>query len=224
MDQKFDLRSYVIHGAERVAAEVMRATWKNPRESAFMLRFGAAFAAAAKRRKDATLSKRGVSAILLMGAEPLHRPALLEAAGKTPDILFPVFTAALPGAQELKLLDRCRNLVPVVDVSETGGQALETMDALGKKNILFGAFAAATGENLNAVCADARVTAIAKRGCKGLLYLDQLAGKTEEASLAAQISRLRTAYPEMLFFSMDAERFGGIILHGSKTELDNFLQ
>ena len=253
MDQKFDLRSYVIHGAERVAAEVMRATWKNPRESAFMLRFGAAFAAAAKRRKDArgrrkkapgyltlrlgaveeptdweaffaALSKRGVSAILLMGAEPLHRPALLEAAGKTPDILFPVFTAALPGAQELKLLDRCRNLVPVVDVSETGGQALETMDALGKKNILFGAFAVATGESLNAVCADARVTAITKRGCKGLLYLDQLAGESQKASLAAQISRLRTAYPEMLFFSMEAERFGGTILHGSRTELDNFLQ
>ena len=253
MDQSFDLRSYVIHGAERVAAEVMRATWKNPRESAFMLRFGAAFAAAAKRRKDArvrgkmapgwltlrlgadrdvldwetifgALSKRGVSVVLLTGAEPLRRTSLLEAAGKTPDILFPVFTAALPGAQELKLLDRCRNLVPVVDVSEAGGQALDTMDALCKKNILFGAFAAATAENLSAICADARVTAIARRGCKGLLYLDQLAGEAEKASLAAQISRLRTVFPEMLFFSMDAERFGSTVLNDSKTELDNFLQ
>jgi len=253
MDQNFDLRSYVIRGAERVAAEVMRATWKNPRESAFMLRFGAAFAAAAKRRKDArgrgkrapgyltlrlsaveeptdweaffaALSKRGVSVILLTGAEALHRPALLETAGKTPDICFPVFTSALPGAQELKLLDRCRNLVPVVNVSETGGQTLETMDALGKKNILFGAFAAVTGESLNAVCADARVNAIAKRGCKGLLYLDELASEAEKASLAAQISRLRIVFPEMLFFSMDAKHFGGTILHGSKAELDKFLQ
>ncbi len=255
MDRNFDLRSYVLRGGERVAAEIMRATWKNPRESAFLVRFGTSFAAAAKRRKDArakgkkapgyltlrlgegsgvtgmawedffeALSRRGVSIVLLTGAEPQQRPELLEAAGKKPDILFPIFTAAEPDAQTLKLLDRCRNLVPVADVSDAGGHALEIMDALQKKNILFGAFATVTEGNLNEVCADARITAIARRNCKGLLYLDSLSGEAEKTALAGNISRLRAAWPEMLFFSMAGGSFGGTVLRDDKAELDKFLQ
>ena len=255
MDQNFDLRSYVLHGGERVAAEVVRSTWKNPRESAFLLRFGASFAAAAKRRHDArakgkkvpgyltlrlgagegvtakdwesffdAASKRGVSVMLLTGDEPLRYTELLELAGKKTELLFPIFTAASPDAQALKLLDRCRNLVPVVDVSEAGTQALDTMDALTKKNILFGAFAAVKEDNLTAVCADARVTAIAKRNCKGLLYLDGLSGEAEKTELANNISRLRTAYPELLFFSMAGESFGGTVLHDTKAELEAFVR
>ncbi len=255
MDQNFDLRSYVLRGGERVAAEVMRATWKNPRESAFLLRFGASFAAATKRRHDArakgkkvpgyltlrlgagegvtakdwesffdAASKRGVSVMLLTGDEPLKYTELLELAGKKTDLLFPIFTAASPDAQTLKLLDRCRNLVPVVDVSEAGTQALDTMDTLTKKNILFGAFAAVKEDNQAAVCADARVAAIAKRGCKGLLYLDSLSDEEEKTELAKNISRLRTVYPELLFFSMAGENFGGTVLPDTKAELEAFVR
>ena len=162
--------------------------------------------------------------MLLTGDEPLKHTELLELAGKKSELLFPIFTAATPDAQALKLLDRCRNLVPVVDVSEAGTQALDTMDMLTKKNILFGAFAAVKEDNLSAVCADARVTAIAKRNCKGLLYLDGLSGEAEKAELAKNISRLRTAYPELLFFSMAGESFGGTVLHDTKAELEAFVR
>ena len=57
MDQNFDLQGYMTKGVERVVADAIKATLKNPRESAFMLRFAAASRAASKRRAE--LEKNG---------------------------------------------------------------------------------------------------------------------------------------------------------------------
>ena len=57
MDQSFDLQGYMTKGVERVVADAIKATLKNPRESAFMLRFAAASRAASKRRAE--LEKNG---------------------------------------------------------------------------------------------------------------------------------------------------------------------
>ena len=57
MDQNFDLQGYMTKGVERVVADAIKATLKNPRESAFMLRFAAASRAASKRRAE--LEKKG---------------------------------------------------------------------------------------------------------------------------------------------------------------------
>lgn len=48
-----DLQDYLIKGVERIVSDAVRATMKNPRESAFMVRFAAASKAAASRRKKA---------------------------------------------------------------------------------------------------------------------------------------------------------------------------
>ena len=53
MDQNFDLQGYMTRGVERVVADAIKATFKNPRESSFMLRFAAASRAASKRRAKA---------------------------------------------------------------------------------------------------------------------------------------------------------------------------
>lgn len=47
----FDLQEYLSNGIERVVKEALRATLKDPKESAFMLRFAAATRAASKKRK-----------------------------------------------------------------------------------------------------------------------------------------------------------------------------
>ena len=47
----FDLQGYLSDGIERVVKEALRATLKDPKESAFMLRFAAATRAASKKRK-----------------------------------------------------------------------------------------------------------------------------------------------------------------------------
>ena len=51
MKETFDLQDYLIRGVERVVAGAMKATLKDPRESAYMIRFAAASKAASKRRK-----------------------------------------------------------------------------------------------------------------------------------------------------------------------------
>ena len=57
MDQNFDLQAYLTRGVEQVVADAIKATVKNPRESAFMLRFAAASKAASNRRAE--LKKKG---------------------------------------------------------------------------------------------------------------------------------------------------------------------
>ena len=53
MDKNFDIQAYMTKGVERVVADAIKATLKNPRESAFMLRFAAASRAASRRRAEA---------------------------------------------------------------------------------------------------------------------------------------------------------------------------
>ncbi len=53
MQGAFDLQNYLTAGVERIVSEAVRATLKNPKESAFMLRFSAASVAASKKRRKA---------------------------------------------------------------------------------------------------------------------------------------------------------------------------
>ena len=53
MTGSFDLQSYMTKGVERVVAEALKATLKDPKESAFMLRFAAASRTASKKRRRA---------------------------------------------------------------------------------------------------------------------------------------------------------------------------
>ena len=39
MEHEFDIQSYMTAGVERIVADALRATVKNPRESAYMLKF-----------------------------------------------------------------------------------------------------------------------------------------------------------------------------------------
>ncbi|MCR5527204.1 MAG: radical SAM protein [Lachnospiraceae bacterium] len=57
MDKEFDIQKYMTGGVERVVADAIKATLKNPKESAFMLKFAAASKAASKKRAE--LKKAG---------------------------------------------------------------------------------------------------------------------------------------------------------------------
>ena len=59
----------------------------------------------------------GVSFILLAGGEPMLRRDIIEAAGKMPNILFPIFTNGTYIDEDyFKLFDKCRNLIPVMSI------------------------------------------------------------------------------------------------------------
>ena len=52
MNETFDLQSYLTAGVEQVVADALKATLKDPRESAFLLKFAAASRAASKKRRE----------------------------------------------------------------------------------------------------------------------------------------------------------------------------
>ena len=49
----FDIQEYMTKGVERIVSEALKATLKNPRESAFMIKFAAASRLASQKRKKA---------------------------------------------------------------------------------------------------------------------------------------------------------------------------
>ena len=53
IDETFDIQTYMTQGVERVVSDALKATLKDPRESAFMLKFAAASRAASKKRAEA---------------------------------------------------------------------------------------------------------------------------------------------------------------------------
>ena len=170
MNERFDLQDYISKGVEDLMADVLKATLKNPRESAFMVKFAAAVAAATRRRKAAekegehiptfliaSITSRcnlhcagcysrcsnatvdaepvsqlssaewlkifgeaedlGISFILLAGGEPMLRRDIIEAAGKRPNVLFPIFTnGTYMDEKYFDLFDRKRNMIPVVSM------------------------------------------------------------------------------------------------------------
>ena len=50
--EKIDLQNHIVKGVEKIMKEAMKATLRNPRESAFMVRFAAASRRASKRRLE----------------------------------------------------------------------------------------------------------------------------------------------------------------------------
>ncbi|MCM1121927.1 MAG: radical SAM protein [Eubacterium sp.] len=50
MDENFDIQAYMTRGVERIVADSLKATFKDPRESAFMVKFAAASRKASKIR------------------------------------------------------------------------------------------------------------------------------------------------------------------------------
>ena len=181
----------------------------------------------------------GVSFILLAGGEPLLRYDVLEAAGTHPNLLFPIFTnGTFLGERCRRLLNRCRNLIPVISIE--GDEALTdarrgdgiwkktvaNMEELQKQGLLFGCSITVTTENLDEVLSDAFVRRLALLGCKAVFYIEfvpvteeatHLApGEEERAAIRAGIDRLRAEHTEMVFVSFpgDEKSSGGCLAAG----------
>ena len=65
MNESFDLQEYLSKGIEDFLSDVVKATLKNPRESAFMLKFAAASAAASRKRKAAEAQGQHIPSFLI---------------------------------------------------------------------------------------------------------------------------------------------------------------
>ncbi len=245
----FDLQKYMTNGVEKIVTEAIRATLKNPRESAFMVKFAAASRTASKKRKiseengehippfliasitsscnlhcagcysrginsccdekpenqlnaeewNRVFSEAediGISFIFLAGGEPLIRRDVIEQAAEHPKILFPIITNGTLLDRYEELLDKNRNLVPVIslegDMDKTDsrrGEGMykligERMDALNKKGLAYGASITVTKENLNEVYSESFLENLRNHGCKLVIFIEYVPVESGTEKLA----------------------------------------
>ena len=291
-EDHFDIQEYMTKGVERVVSDALKATLKDPRESAFMVRFAAASKAASKKRRKAedagehrppfliaSITSKcnlhcagcysrcnhatvdtepvrqltcdewsrifeeaddlGISFILLAGGEPMLRRDIIEAAGNTPGILFPIFTnGTYMDEQYFDLMDRCRNLIPVMSIegekeitdtrrgSGIYDRLIANMDELHRRGLIFGASVTVTTQNIHEVTSDTFLQKLSDRGCKAVIFVEfvpvtddseELApGDKEREYLKGEIDRLRADHPEMVYISFpgDEKSSGGCVAAG----------
>jgi MoaA/NifB/PqqE/SkfB family radical SAM enzyme len=282
----------MTQGVERVVSDALKATLKDPRESAFMARFALASKAASRKRRAAEdagehippfliasitskcnlhcagcysrcnhatvdaepvrqLSSEewlrifeeaddlGISFILLAGGEPMLRRDIIEAAGKKPGILFPIFTnGTFMDEQYFKLFDKKRNLLPIMSIegekeitdARRGpgiyDKLISNMDELHRRGLIFGASVTVTTENIKEVTSDSFLQKLSDRGCKAVIFVEfvpvteessELApGDAEREYLRDEIARLRRDHEEMVYISFpgDEKSSGGCVAAG----------
>lgn len=181
----------------------------------------------------------GISFILLAGGEPMIRRDIIEAAGKKPGVLFPIFTnGTFMDERYFELMDRCRNLVPIMSIE--GEEAITdarrgkgiyarliaNMDELHRRGLIFGASVTVTTENIREVTSEQFLEKLSDRGCKAVIFVEfvpvtddsvELApGDEEREYLKGEIDRLRREHPEMVYISFpgDEKSSGGCVAAG----------
>ena len=181
----------------------------------------------------------GVSFILLAGGEPMLRRDIIEAAGKKPNILFPIFTnGTFMDEGYFDLFAKCRNLIPIMSIEgerETTDarrgagvydRLIANMEELKKRGLIFGASVTVTVLNIREVSSDAFLKKLSDRGCKAVIFVEfvpvtgesrELApGDEERKYLQDEIARLRRDHPEMVYiaFPGDEKSSGGCVAAG----------
>ena len=144
MNENFDLQEYLSRGIENFVADVVRATLKNPRESAFMLKLAAAAAAASKKRKTAEARGQHVPSFLIASITSqcnLHCAGCYSRCNHATADAAP--TAQLTDAEWLKIFSEADEL-GISIILLAGGEPMlrrDIIEAAGKRqNILFPIF------------------------------------------------------------------------------------
>lgn len=181
----------------------------------------------------------GVSFILLAGGEPLMRPELMKAAGKLPEIVFPVFTnGTMLGDHYIKLFDQHRNLVPILsiegneettDIRRGDGvyrQVLQAMERMKHNKILYGASVTVTSQKKKEVTSEEFLRSLSNHGCKVIIYVEYVPINDQTKDLApteedrkyleSELTVLRRNREDMIFISFpgDEKTSGGCLAAG----------
>ena len=140
----FDLQEYLTKGVEHVIADAVRATLKNPRESAFMLKFAAASKVASKRRRKLEDDGEHVPSFLIASITSqcnLHCAGCYSRCNHATVDGEPI--SQLTGEEWLRIFDEADDL-GISFILLAGGEPMlrrDILEAAGKKqNILFPIF------------------------------------------------------------------------------------
>jgi MoaA/NifB/PqqE/SkfB family radical SAM enzyme len=208
MDQNFDLQSYLTGGVEGVVADAIKATLKNPRESAFMLRFAAASRSASGRRAELKQKGEHVPPFLIASITSkcnLHCAGCYSRCNNATVDSEPV--AQLSDAEWLRIFSEADEL-GVSFILLAGGEPLlrrDIIEAAGERqNILFPIFT-------NGTFIDERYLDLFDR-CRNLVPIMSIEGNREVTD-----ERRGTGVYDRLIANMDAFQKRGLIFGASVT-------
>ena len=208
MDQSFDLQDYMTRGVERVVTDAIKATVKNPRESAFMLRFAAASRAASKRRAESEKNGEHVPPFLIASITSkcnLHCAGCYSRCNQATVDAEPV--AQLTSEEWLDIFSEADDM-GVSFILLAGGEPMlrrDIIEAAGKRqNILFPIFT-------NGTFIDDRYLALFDR-CRNLLPIISIEGNKEVTD-----ARRGEGVFDRLTANMDEFRKRGLIFGTSVT-------
>jgi MoaA/NifB/PqqE/SkfB family radical SAM enzyme len=144
MEKEFDIQEYMTKGVERVVADAVKATLKNPRESAFMLGFAKASATASAKRKKAEKNGEHIPPFLIASITSkcnLHCAGCYSRCNHATVDSEPV--SQLSDEEWFKVFDEADDL-GISFILLAGGEPMlrrDVIEAAGKKkNILFPVF------------------------------------------------------------------------------------
>ena len=142
--ESFDLQGYLTKGVEKVVANAIKATLKNPRESIFMAKFAAASKAASQRRKTAEAEGEHIPPFLIASITSkcnLHCAGCYSRCNNATVDTEPV--SQLTSKEWLRIFDEADEL-GISFILLVGGEPLLRRDvieaAAKKQNILFPIF------------------------------------------------------------------------------------
>lgn len=140
-EKEFDIQEYMTEGVERIVSEALKATLKNPRESAFMLKFAAASRTASRKRKKAEKKGEHIPPFLIASITSkcnLHCAGCYSRCNQATVDSEPV--SQLSGEDWLRIFDEADDL-GISFILLAGGEPMLRRDviesAATKPNILF---------------------------------------------------------------------------------------
>ena len=207
-EKDFDIQEYLTEGVERIVSDALKATLKNPREGAFMLRFAAASGAASKKRKEAEKKGEHIPAFLIASITSkcnLHCAGCYSRCNHATVDSEPV--SQLTGKDWLRIFDEADGL-GVSFILLAGGEPMLRRDviesAATKPNVLFPIFT-------NGTYMDERYFELFDRS-RNLLPVMSIEGGRE----TTDARRGRGIYERLISY-MEALRARGIIFGASVT-------
>ncbi len=208
MEKGFDIQEYMTKGVERVVSDTVKATVKNPRESAFMLSFVKSSTEASKKRKKAEKSGEHIPPFLIASITSkcnLHCAGCYSRCSHATVDSEPV--SQLTNEEWFKVFDEADEL-GISFILLAGGEPMlrrDVIEAAGrKKNILFPIFT-------NGTFMDERYFELFDRS-RNLIPIMSIEGKKEITDL-----RRGAGIYERLIKNMDELKKRGLIFGASVT-------
>ena len=208
MDQNFDIQAYMSKGVEHIVTDAIKATVKNPKESAFMLRFAAASRSASKRRTESEKNGEHVPPFLIASITSkcnLHCAGCYSRCNNATVDAEPV--SQLTSEEWLRIFSEADDM-GVSFILLAGGEPMlrrDIIEAAGERqNILFPIFT-------NGTFIDEKYLALFDR-CRNLLPVMSIEGNRD----ATDERRGKGIY-DRLIANMDAFQKRGLIFGASVT-------